>query len=83
MEFEKVKTQGKSLIGSIIEMYAKQIEGAYRKNDGTLNIGLGLKLSPADGEDVKVEASITFTENKVKDSIEFTVCEQPDLPGME
>lgn len=85
MDFERIITQGKSLVGAIIEMHKDAIEAAYLKQgEGTFNIGLGLKITPTqEGTDTKVEATINFVESKVKDSIEFVVSDQQSLPGLE
>lgn len=83
VSFERVLNESRNMLGAILGMHAEKISEAFEKNDRSLTVNLGLKLTPGDGEDVKVESSIAFTEGRIKDAISTVVSDQPDIPGIE
>ena len=59
----------------LFEDYQKDIDEAYlQAGDEPLSISVSLKLSP-DGGETKIETSISFTKEKVKDKITMNVNE--------
>jgi hypothetical protein len=78
---DKAIKKGTELLGGMLNDYKKEIDKAYLKaaDSEALKVSLGLSFSD-DGGDVKVDASISFVESRIKDSANVTVSDQMDLP---
>ena len=55
--------------------YKKEMEEAYCKSDNALDVALKVKYTPC-GSGVKIETSINFVADRVKDSMRATCDEQ-------
>ena len=77
--------QAKAEVCALIDQYADEIDKAYVKAGGSLNVVLGVKLEGTKmAGEVKLTASINFVESRIKDAVEVLVHEkQLGLPGVE
>lgn len=59
------------MIGMMLSAHKTEIEQAWLKTDGPLTINLSLKLSNKDEDEstIKIDTGISFTLEKIKDSI--------------
>ena len=72
---------GRDLVEYLLTMHQSELDSAYLKAEGALNVSLGLKFKPNETEGgVDVDASISFYTEKVKDSIMRTVDDK--RPGL-
>lgn len=59
------------LLTKLLAAHMKEIQEAWTKSDGPLSINMSLKISPDDRDEqtVSIDAGISFTLEKIKDSI--------------
>jgi hypothetical protein len=57
------------LVKDIMRMHQPEIDKAYLKLDGALTLSLSAKFKPTKDGTFEIEAGISFTAEKVKDSI--------------
>jgi len=68
----------KDLVSELMDSYQKDIDTAYLKTDeGALSVSIGLKFSPDKLKEnhIDVEASISFTAERIKNKIGKSVSE--------
>jgi hypothetical protein len=72
-------------ICNMLDEYHKEIDEAYVKADGDLNIPLGLKMAGTRmAGDVELTVSINFVESRIKHAVKLVVNEkQMSIPGVE
>jgi hypothetical protein len=79
----KVIEKVKLLSDELIEMHSGRIQKAYAKQtDGKLTVGLSFVIQPSEKPGmIEVDATITYTMEKIKEKINARVAEnQTDLP---
>ena len=63
------------LIRVLLNMYKKELQAAYLKEENSLSVALSLKFKPSDDGGVEVDAGINFITSRVKDNISRSVVE--------
>ena len=63
-------------IDALIETYLPQIDQAYMKQENSLTVSFSTKISPIDVDEMKIETSISFVADRVKDRTEGTANER-------